>query len=91
LYPPLEFPTLHTSSLGQFCPIVKRRGQSGCPAAFDCMLCSSGVPTFLRVGDKSPGDGYPQNADDPSPEAPNSAISQLPGAKPLVRASSHPP
>jgi hypothetical protein len=33
LYSPLEFPTLRTSSLGQFCPIVKRRGQSGCPAA----------------------------------------------------------
>ena len=51
LYSTLEFPTLHTSSLGQFCPIVKRRGQGGCPAVFDCVLCSSGVPTSLRVAD----------------------------------------
>jgi hypothetical protein len=33
LYSPLEFPTLRTSSLGQICPIVKRRGPSGSPSS----------------------------------------------------------
>ena len=50
---PLEFPTLHTSSLGQICPIVKRRGRCRSPASLPSNPLAQQRPILSTGGRRS--------------------------------------